>query len=64
MKAFVECPLAGVEIAEETFLRARNDWYGRMGWTEAGAPTTERIELLGLRELLAGAAVGAESLRT
>jgi aldehyde:ferredoxin oxidoreductase len=64
MKAFVEGPLARVEITEAAFLRARNDWYGLMGWTEAGVPTTERIELLGLRELLAGAAVGAESLRT
>jgi aldehyde:ferredoxin oxidoreductase len=59
MKAFVEGPLAGVEITEEAFLRARNDWYGLMGWTEAGVPTAERITLLGLSRLLAGVAVDA-----
>ena len=52
MKAFQEGPLAGVEVPEEAFLAARNYWYGLMGWTEDGVPTTERLQQLGLTELL------------
>jgi aldehyde:ferredoxin oxidoreductase len=63
MKAFGEGPLAGVEITEEAFLAARNDWYGLMGWTETGEPTAERIELLGIGGLLEGMALSAGSFR-
>lgn len=52
MKAFKEGPLAGVEITDEMFLNARNYWYGLMGWSEQGVPTSERLETLGLSGLL------------
>jgi aldehyde:ferredoxin oxidoreductase len=54
MKAFKEGPLAGVEITDEIFLNARNYWYGLMGWTETGVPTSERLEQLELAGLLEG----------
>ncbi len=57
MKAFKEGPLAGVEITEEAFYTARNYWYGLMGWTQAGVPTSERIEKLELSDLLEGVQV-------
>ncbi len=52
MQPFREGPAAGVEITEENFLAARAHWYALMGWTPEGAPTEERLEALGLRELL------------
>ncbi len=54
MKAFKEGPLAGVEITDEAFYGARNYWYGLMGWTEEGVPTAERVEKLGLTDLIEG----------
>jgi aldehyde:ferredoxin oxidoreductase len=53
MKAFVEGPLAGVEITDEAFFHARNHWYSLMGWTEEGVPTAERLQTLGLSQILA-----------
>lgn len=52
MKAFKKGPLEGVEITPEAFLTARNYWYELMGWSEEGVPTSERIEELGLNDLL------------
>ncbi len=52
MKAFKKGPLAGVEITQEAFLDARNYWYELMGWTEEGVPTADRVESLGLTDLL------------
>ena len=52
MKAFKKGPLADVEITEEVFSKARNYWYGLMGWTEEGVPTSERLQELELVELL------------
>ncbi|NOX62022.1 MAG: aldehyde ferredoxin oxidoreductase family protein [Chloroflexi bacterium] len=52
MKAFEEGPLAGVEISEDAFYAARNYWYKLMGWTEEGVPTPERLQSLGLTEIL------------
>lgn len=52
MKAFAEGPLAGVVIDAGAFQAARQYWYGLMGWTEEGTPTPERLEALGLAELL------------
>ena len=57
MRAFAEGPLAGVEINEEAFFAARDYWYGLMGWTPQGVPTPERIQALGLAELLDGISV-------
>jgi aldehyde:ferredoxin oxidoreductase len=57
MKAFVEGPLAGVEITDEAFLHARNHWYSLMGWSEAGVPTAERLQTLGLSQILADSEV-------
>ncbi|MFN8455058.1 MAG: aldehyde ferredoxin oxidoreductase family protein [Anaerolineae bacterium] len=51
-KAFKEGPLAGIEITDEAFLKARNHWYYLMGWTETGVPTPERLKELGLAEML------------
>ncbi len=53
MKAFVEGPLAGVEITEAAFLAARGEWYRLMGWTAEGVPTAERLAQLGIAELSA-----------
>jgi len=52
MQAFREGPLAGIEITEEAFYRARQTWYALMGWTPEGVPTPERLRLLGLEEFL------------
>ena len=52
MKAFKKGPLADVEITEEVFFNARNYWYGLMGWTEEGVPTSERLQELELADLL------------
>jgi aldehyde:ferredoxin oxidoreductase len=52
MKAFKDGPLAGIEITEEAFLNARQTWYGLMGWTADGVPTAERLNTLGLTEML------------
>ena len=38
MQPFTEGPAAGVEITEESFLAARQQWYGMMGWTVDGVP--------------------------
>ncbi|MCO6453215.1 MAG: aldehyde ferredoxin oxidoreductase family protein [Caldilineales bacterium] len=57
MKAFKEGPLAGVEITDEVFFTARNYWYGLMGWTQEGVPTQERLQALGLAELLDGISI-------
>ena len=46
--------LVTVEITDEAFYGARNYWYGLMGWTEEGVPTSERVTKLGLDELLDG----------
>jgi aldehyde:ferredoxin oxidoreductase len=51
MKAFLEGPLAGVEITEAAFLAARGEWYRLMGWTAEGVPTRERLEALGVADL-------------
>ena len=59
MKAFVESPLAGVEITDEVFLHARNYWYLLMGWTEAGVPTSERLQALELTQIQDGIGVVA-----
>ncbi len=52
MKAFEEGPLQGIEITDEAFSAARDYWYGLMGWTDNGIPTKERLQQLGLMELL------------
>jgi aldehyde:ferredoxin oxidoreductase len=52
MQAFKSGPLEGVEITEEAFHSARQTWYGLMGWTPEGVPTKERLDKLGLTELL------------
>jgi len=52
MQAFRSGPLANVEITESAFIRARNEWYGLMGWTGGGVPTRECISRLGLSNLL------------
>jgi aldehyde:ferredoxin oxidoreductase len=54
MTAFKDGPLAGVEITDEAFHNARQMWYGLMGWTEEGVPTPERLQKLGLDDLLPG----------
>ena len=59
MEAFKEGPLADVEITDEMFLNARDYWYGLMGWTETGVPTTARLEKLELTGLLEGIEVPA-----
>ncbi len=59
MRAFVEGPLAGVEINEEAFLAARQEWYALMGWTPDGVPTRERLAQLGLETDLISAALPA-----
>jgi aldehyde:ferredoxin oxidoreductase len=53
MQPFADGPAAGVEITEEDFLAARQQWYGMMGWTPEGVPMPERLAELGLSELLA-----------
>lgn len=55
MQAFESGPLAGVEISEDDLVTARNFWYGLMGWTQEGVPTTERVAALGLDTLLQNA---------
>lgn len=52
MQPFTDGPAAGVEISEANLLRARQQWYGLMGWSPEGAPTPERLAELGLTELL------------
>lgn len=52
MQAFTEGPLAGAEITEEAFYRARQTWYARMGWTPEGVPTPARLAALGLEGLI------------
>ena len=42
----------GVEITDEALHTARQTWYGLMGWTPEGVPTKERLDQLGLTELL------------
>ncbi len=52
MQAFKSGPLEGVEITDEALHTARQTWYGLMGWTPEGVPTKERLDQLGLTELL------------
>lgn len=52
MKGFGDGPLAGVDITAEALTRARLRWYELMGWTPEGVPTAERLQQLGLSELL------------
>jgi aldehyde:ferredoxin oxidoreductase len=52
MEPFSEGPAAGVEISAETLKRAKQQWYGLMGWTPEGVPTPERLAALGVSELL------------
>lgn len=55
MKAFETGPLAGVEITPEAFDWALHRYYELMGWDrQTGYPQPERLEALGLAELLAG----------
>lgn len=54
MKAFKEGPIAGEAISPETFEWALRRYYELMGWDrETGYPSPERLEALGLAELLA-----------
>lgn len=53
MRPFAEGPAAGVEISEQNFLAARQQWYALMGWSPEGVPGEERLSHLGLSELLA-----------
>jgi aldehyde:ferredoxin oxidoreductase len=52
MQPFTEGPAAGVEISAETLERAKQQWYGLMGWTPQGVPTSERLDALGVSDLL------------
>jgi aldehyde:ferredoxin oxidoreductase len=52
MQPFTEGPAAGVEITPEMLERAKQQWYGLMGWTAEGVPTGDRLEALGVSELL------------
>jgi aldehyde:ferredoxin oxidoreductase len=52
MQPFTEGPAAGVEISLETLERAKQQWYGLMGWTSEGVPTPERLDALGVSNLL------------
>ena len=54
MKAFNKGPLKDKAITPEKFRAARNYWYELMGWDTNGVPTSERLEKLGLTELLEG----------
>jgi aldehyde:ferredoxin oxidoreductase len=54
MKAFDSGPLEGIEITPEAFEWALRRYYELMGWdTETGEPLPERLQALGLSELLA-----------
>jgi aldehyde:ferredoxin oxidoreductase len=54
MKAFEEGPIAGEALAPEVFEQMLRRYYQKMGWDrETGYPTPERLEVLGLTELLA-----------
>jgi aldehyde:ferredoxin oxidoreductase len=54
MKAFEEGPIAGEALAPEMFERLLRRYYELMGWDrETGYPLPERLETLGLSELLA-----------
>jgi aldehyde:ferredoxin oxidoreductase len=43
MTAFREGPLADICISPDDFHPARQAWYGLMGWTPDGVPTSERL---------------------
>ena len=61
MKAFATGPLAGVEINADALAWARQRYYTLMGWdSETGVPGSERVDALGIRELL-GEAVPAQA---
>jgi aldehyde:ferredoxin oxidoreductase len=54
MKAFEEGPIAGEALSPEVFERSLRRYYELMGWDrETGYPLPERLEALGLSELLA-----------
>lgn len=53
MKAFDTGPLSGIEITPDSFDWALRRFYELMGWDrETGTPSSERVEALGLTELL------------
>jgi aldehyde:ferredoxin oxidoreductase len=53
MTAFDSGPIAGIGISDEDFAWFRSLYYERMGWDpETGEPTEERLQALGLDELL------------
>lgn len=53
MKAFKEGPLAGVEINEESFNRAKRRYYELMKWNpDTAVPSAECLRELGLEKLL------------
>jgi len=53
MKAFKEGPIAGKALSPEMFERLLRRYYELMGWDrETGYPLPERLETLGLSELL------------
>ena len=51
--AFESGPLAGKSPSDETFAWAIQRYYELMGWNEDGRPSPERLEKLGLSDLLA-----------
>jgi len=54
MQAFDAGPLAGIEIKAEAFEAARGRYYELMGWDKVtGRPSSERLQALGLIDLLA-----------
>jgi aldehyde:ferredoxin oxidoreductase len=54
MKAFEEGPIAGEAITPEKFEWALRRYYELMGWDrDTGYPSAERLDALGLAELLA-----------
>ncbi len=42
-------PLAGVGLDPEQFENARQEYYRQMGWDDAGVPTPERLQALGIQ---------------
>jgi aldehyde:ferredoxin oxidoreductase len=53
MKAFDSGPIAGIGISDEDFAWFRSHYYERMGWDpQSGEPTEERLQALGLDELV------------
>ena len=52
MTAFTEGPLKGRQIKQSDLDNAISTWYRLMGWSAEGVPQKERLEELGLAELL------------